>query len=88
MNKSFRKLKRMELVELIYQLRKDNLAQRKRCEELEKQLAKTEEQLKASMAGHNSDRLQRIEGMLSEMYSQSSRRENDDAMPEERSGQE
>lgn len=72
MKKALKKLKRIELVELIYQLRKDNLAQQKRCEELEYQLRKTEEQLQASMARTNEDALVRIESMISELCSHAS----------------
>lgn len=72
MKKSLKKLKRIELIELIYQLRKDNLAQQKRCEELENQLCKTEEQLQACMSRTNEDVLMRIESMVSELYNRAS----------------
>lgn len=76
MKKSLRKLNRLELVELIYQLRKENLAQQKHCNELEKQLQQTQEQLQACLARTNEDALARIEGMVTEMYSRASQLEN------------
>ena len=78
MKKALKKLKRIELVELIYQLRKDNLAQQKRCEELEEQLCRTEEQLQACMARTDEDTLLRIESMVSELYSRVSHQDKKD----------
>lgn len=69
MKKSLRRLNRLELVELIYQLRKENLAQQQRCQELESQLQKTEAQLQACLARTNEDALGRIEGMIAELCS-------------------
>lgn len=66
--KEFKKLKRLELVQLIYELRKDNIAQRKRCEELEKQLKRTEELLRESANRPEGEALQRIESLLVEIY--------------------
>ena len=65
--KSIRKLKRLELVELIYQLRKDNLEWRKRCKELEKQLHKAEKMAAAYAMRSDDERLLRIEAMLAEI---------------------
>lgn len=65
--KSFKKLKRLELVELIYQLRKDNLEWRKRCKELEKQLRKAEKIAAAYAMHSDEERLLRIEAMLAEI---------------------
>ena len=73
MKKSFRKLKRIELMELVYQLRKDNIALQKRCEELEKKLEKTEEQLQACLDNTHGDAIARIEGMIAELYSHAGR---------------
>ena len=68
MKKSFRALKRLELVELIYQLRKDNIDLRRRCKEVEKQLEKSEG-LVAMYASHTDEEtLSRIETMLAEMH--------------------
>lgn len=65
MKKPFRKLKRLQLVEIIYQLRKDNLEYRRRCRELERQLAQTESMLQAyAVNDNNEEALYRIEGML------------------------
>ena len=66
--KEFKKLKRLELVQLIYELRKDNIAQRKRCEELEKQLKRTEELLRESANRPEGEALLRIESLLVEIY--------------------
>lgn len=65
--KAFRKLKRLELVELIYQLRKDNLDLRKRCRELEKQLRKAEKIALAGGSQVSEERLERIEQMLADI---------------------
>lgn len=75
MKKALKKLKRIELVELIYQLRKENIAQQKRCEELEIQLKKTEEQLQAYMNRADDNALERIEGMLAQLCKTTSRQE-------------
>lgn len=68
MKKSFRKLRRLELVEMIYQLRKDNLEQRKRCQELERQLSQAEEMLRAYTENTNVESLGRIENLLEKVY--------------------
>jgi len=65
--KSFRKLKRLELVEMIYQLRKDNLEQRSRVEELERQLEHTEDLLRKYTVNNNEESLHRIEEMLKQL---------------------
>jgi len=65
--KSFRKLKRLELVELIYQLRKDNLEWRKRCKTLEKQLRKAEKMAEEYASHSNDEQLIRIEKMLADI---------------------
>lgn len=65
--KAFRKLKRLELVELIYQLRKDNLSLSRRCEELEKQLRSAEKMAQAYVNRTDDEALSRIESMLAEM---------------------
>ena len=67
MKGSFRKLKRLELVEMIYQLRKDNLEQRRRCAELEQQLEYAEEMLQAYAGNTNSESLSRIEQLLEKL---------------------
>jgi len=65
--KSFKKLKRLELVELIYQLRKDNLEWRKRCRELEKQLHKAEKMAETYAKRTDEEQLVRIESMLADI---------------------
>ena len=64
--KTFRKLKRLDLVELIYQMRKENIELNKRCKELERQLARAERmaQSYASAGQADADQLNRIEEML------------------------
>lgn len=62
--KAFRKLKRLELVELIYQLRKDNLSLTRRCEELERQLRSAEKMAQAYADRSDDEALGRIESML------------------------
>lgn len=64
MKKSLKALKRLELVELIYQLRKDNLDLHNRCEELEKQLKKSEGLVAAYANRSDEEILSRIETML------------------------
>ena len=68
MKKSFRGLKRLELVELIYQLRKDNLDLRRRCKELEKQLEKSESLVAAYANRSDEETLRRIEAMLEDLH--------------------
>lgn len=68
MKKSFRALKRLELVELIYQLRKDNLDLRRRCKELEKQLEKSEGLVAAYANRSDEETLSRIEAMLADLH--------------------
>ncbi len=62
--KAFRKLKRLELVELIYQMRKENIDLRKRCKELERQLGRAEQMAAAYASRSDEEQLQRIESML------------------------
>lgn len=64
MKKTFRRLKRLELVQLIYQLRKDNLKLKKRCRRLEKQLQAAE----AQIGPEGGAALARIEQMLAELH--------------------
>lgn len=73
MKKSIRKFKRIELVELVYQLRKDNVEQRKRCAELEKQLQKTEALLQKQMSRSGDEAVARIETMLAQLLEQKER---------------
>lgn len=68
MKKSFRALKRLELVELIYQLRKDNLDLRRRCKELENQLEKAEGLVAMYASRTDEEALSRIETMLADLY--------------------
>lgn len=68
MKKSFRSLKRLELVELIYQLRKDNLELRRRCKELERQLEKSESLVAAYANRSDEEALSRIEAMLADLH--------------------
>ena len=73
MNKSLRKLKRIELVELIYQLRRDNVDQRKRVAALEKQLEKTEALLQKQMTRSGDEAIARIEDMLARLMEEKNR---------------
>lgn len=81
--KPFRRLKRLELVELIYQIRKDNVrlerqvAQLKaQLEELEAAQFENEEALRESARSSGGDRLERMEAMLEELLESSVKREN------------
>ena len=65
--KPFRKLKRVELVELIYELRKDNVALEKRCQGLEARLAESESQLEVSLRQPEESVLTRIESMMDDI---------------------
>ena len=67
--KSFRKLKRLDLVELIYQMRKENIELHKRNKELERQLARAEQMAKSYASAGRSDveQLNRIEEMLASL---------------------
>lgn len=65
--KPFRKLKRVELVELIYELRKDNVALEKRCQGLEARLAESENQLEVSLRQPEESVLARIESMMDDI---------------------
>lgn len=65
--KAFRKLKRLELVELIYQLRKENLEWRKRYRELERQLEKAEQMAESYATRSDEEQLVRIETMLADI---------------------
>ena len=60
--KSFRKLKRMELVELIYQLRKDNLALEEDCRRLAERLEA------ARQPSVDAGAMCRLEQMVAELY--------------------
>lgn len=68
MKKTFRKLKRLELVELIYQLRKDNLELRRRCKDLEKQLEKSDGLVAAYASRSDEEMLGRIESMIADLH--------------------
>ena len=68
MKNSLRALKRLELVELIYQLRKENLDLRRRCKELEKQLKKSEGLVAAYANRSDEETLGRIEAMLADLH--------------------
>lgn len=61
-DKSFRKLKRIELVELIYQLRKDNLALEEECRRLAEQLEA------ARHSAVDEGAVFRLEQMVAELY--------------------
>ena len=70
--KAFRKLKRLELVELLYQLRKENIELRKRNKNLAQQLEKSES-IVAAYAGRTDDeQLERIEQLLKDILRASS----------------
>lgn len=65
--KTFRKFKRIELVELIYQLRKENIELQKLNSSLEKQLRKTEK-LADAQTNHTIDDLtDRFDALLEEL---------------------
>lgn len=65
--KAFRKLKRLELVELLYQLRKENIDLRRKNKNLAQQLEKSE-QIVATYAGRTDDeQLERIENLLKDI---------------------
>lgn len=69
--KAFRKFKRLELVELLYQLRKENLELQKANKSLEKELRKTE-RLAENQGNYTVEDLAvRFDALLEEM-----RREN------------
>ena len=65
LKKSFSKLKRVELVELIYQLRKDNLELRKRLKESEQSAGQAEE-----MLGQIQESLDRVEKLYANRITQ------------------
>ena len=67
MKKSIRKLKRIELVELIYHLRRENIKLRKRCKHMAKQLEQTEQLIGAQAAQVDTEALERIERMLAKL---------------------
>lgn len=67
MKKTFKQLKRLELVELIYQLRKDNIELQRHCKELEKQLKKSENLVMAYANRTDEEALGRIEAMLADL---------------------
>lgn len=69
MKQSFRSLKRLELVELIYQLRKENLDLRRHCKELEKQLEKSEKLVAAYVvAAHEQLERTDVQKMLADSW--------------------
>lgn len=68
MKKTFRKLKRLELVQLIYQLRKENIDLRRQCRDLEKQLDKADGLVAAYASHSDSEVLGRIESMLIDLH--------------------
>ena len=59
--KQLGKLSRSELVQLIYDIRKDNIALEERCDRLEKQLADAEARM---LSDETNSRLTNIEGVL------------------------
>ena len=59
--KKLGKLSRTELVQLIYDIRKDNVALEERCERLEKQLADAEARM---LSDETNSRLNNIEAVL------------------------
>ena len=67
MKKTLKKLKRLELMELIYQLRKENLELTRQCRELEKQLKKSEALVTAYANRSDEEILGRIEAMLTDL---------------------
>ena len=67
MKKSLKKLKRLELVELIYQLRKENIELLRHNQELEKQLKKSEDLVTAYANRSDEEILSRIEAMLADL---------------------
>lgn len=62
--KPLNKLSRYELVELIFQLRKENLDLQNRCVELEERLAHSDELLDVLAQRSDAEALRRIEAML------------------------
>lgn len=87
MKRSLRRLRRIELVELIYQLRKDNAALQKRCDELEKQMEKAEEHMKNLTVRTGEEALERIEGMVRQMYQNAMQQKNENRAAEDNCGQ-
>lgn len=70
-HKAFRKLKRLELVELIYQLRKENLSLEKELRRLKEQLAESEV-LRREYAANRPDEetTARMETLMQEMIAE------------------
>lgn len=62
--KSFRKLKRAELVDMIYELRKDNLALEEKNDALRQRLDEMERLQQAYEAAPNEAMLEKIGGLL------------------------
>lgn len=62
--KSFRKLKRAELVDMIYELRKDNLALEEKNDALRQRLDEMERLQEAYEAAPNEAMLEKIGGLL------------------------
>ena len=67
--KTLKKLKRAELVDMIYELRKDNLALEERCESLKERLEDNKRIQRAFEAAPSSDALNQIRGMLKALCS-------------------
>ena len=67
--KTLKKLKRAELVDMIYELRKDNLALEERCESLKERLEDNERIQRVFEAAPSSDALNQIRGMLKALCS-------------------
>lgn len=65
--KAFRKFKRLELVELLYQLRKENIELQKQNKMLEKQLRKTEKLADSRASYTVEDLAVRFDALLEEM---------------------
>ena len=67
-DKAFRKLKRLELVELIYELRKRNVELEKEVQQLRSQLSESEELRRQYAANQpNEETAAKIEALVAEM---------------------
>ena len=70
-NKAFRKLKRLELVELIYELRKRNVELEKEVQHLKDQLDESEELRRQYAANQpNEETASKIEALVAEMVAE------------------
>ena len=70
-NKAFRKLKRLELVELIYELRKRNAELEKEVQRLQDQLDESEELRRQYAANKpNEETASKIEALVAEMVTE------------------